>query len=68
MKVVGWFCPEKIFSKKQNKLFTLFKAILGNNEEHPYTISLICWNEKAYEVSKMIKYGMVNFSDKYLLD
>ena len=67
MKVVGWWYPQEIFIKRTNNERALFKAVLCNNEDKPFTIQLVCWGEKAYEVSKIVKYGMVCFFIKLSL-
>lgn len=59
MYVVGWFYPKEIPIKRNNTKVPLFKAILCNNEEPPFTIALACWGKKAYEVSTKVRNGMV---------
>lgn len=59
MKVVGWFYPKDKFIKKTNSYTKLFIAILSNEEHPPFTIQMVCWGEKAVEVSTKVRYGMV---------
>lgn len=44
----------------------VFRSILSNEDNPPFVMMVIAWNEDVFDAAKKIKYGMVIFLVHYI--